>query len=215
MNIQILKFIILLSILFFARYSIAQSNVSFDAGQVFSTYRFIDTLGNIEKEFTNNITGCFSLGYQYSPDNGVFIRTNIGMRKGGASIIVDEINVTWNVQYIDANIGLGYMVDKWRLKPYFSISPYFGYMLRGNQTIGSDNYDIKKNESMKTTDLGVFISPGFKIALSNYISFYAEYKYILGLQNLENSNQKSFNRGFSINLGVSIAIIKYNYVTAQ
>ncbi len=215
MNLQILKFILFITFLFSIKHSIAQSNVTFDAGQVFSTYKFIDTLGNKENDFTNNIGGRFSIGYQHAQNNGLFIRTNIGMRKAGASIIVDEINVSWDIQYADASVGLGYVLDKWRLKPYFSASPYFGYMLKGNQTIGADNYDIKKNKAIKTTDLGIFFSPGLKIALSNNISFYTEYNYILGLQNLEKTNQKSFNRGFSINLGISVAIIKYNYVTTQ
>jgi hypothetical protein len=216
MSAQFRKFSILFVVLFFVKHSSAQSNVTFDAGQVFSTYKYTDSQGNTEKDLTSNITGCFSLGYQYVKYNGLFIRTNMGMRKAGASMTVDEMNISWNVQYADANIGLGYMFNKWRLKPYFSASPYFAYMLRANQTIGPDNYDILKNKSLKTTDYGLFLSPGFKIALSNYISFYAEYKYILGLQNLENSsNQQSFNRGFSINLGVAVTIIKYKYITTH
>ncbi len=215
MHIQFWKLILLFPILLFATHLKAQSNVTFDAGQVFSTFKFIDTQGNQEKDLSSNIAGCFSIGYQYVQSNGLFIRANLGMRKAGASMIVDEINVDWNIQYADANLGLGYMLNKWRLKPYFSASPYFAYMLKANQTIGPDNYDIKKVKSMKTTDYGLFFSPGFKIAVSNSISFYAEYKYILGLQSLEESTQKSFNRGFSINLGVSVTFIKYNYVTAK
>jgi opacity protein-like surface antigen len=130
-------------------------------------------------------------------------------------MVLDGLNLNWNIQYAEANIGVGYILNKWRIKPYFSTSPYFGYILKANQSIGSDNYDIKKNNSLKTTDFGLTFSPGLKIALSNSISFYADYKYILGLQNLEKSGQKSFNRGFSINLGVCVTIINYNYVSAQ
>lgn len=215
MNFNLLNFIFFSLPLFLTTSSIAQSRVTFDAGQVFSNYKFIDAEGNTENKFTNNIGGCFSLGYQYALNNGLFIRANIGMRKAGASIIINETNVTWEVQYADANLGLGYMVNKWRVKPYISASPYFGYILNAHQTIGPDTYDIKKNKSMKTSDYGVFFSPGVKVDLSNVIAFYAEYKYILGLQNLESSEQKSFNRGFSINLGISVTIIRYNYITSQ
>ncbi|MES2140472.1 MAG: outer membrane beta-barrel protein [Bacteroidota bacterium] len=215
MKLHYLKSILLFPVLFFVMQSTAQSNVTFDAGQVFSTFKFTDALGDKEKSLSNNISGCFSLGYQYVLNNGLFIRVNAGMRKAGASMVVDETNINWNIQYADMNLGLGYMLNKWRLKPYFSASPYFGYMLKADQTIGPDTYDIMESKSIKTTDYGLFFSPGFKIALSNLVSFYAEYKYILGLQNLEKSNQKSFNRGFSINLGVSIALIKYNYVTSK
>ncbi len=87
MNIQFVKFIIFLSVLFFVKRTIAQSSVTFDVGQVFSTYLFTDDKGNSEKDFTNNITGCFSLGYQYKVHNGLFIRTNLGMRKASDSKI--------------------------------------------------------------------------------------------------------------------------------
>lgn len=223
MNIQFFKSIIIVLFFFFlpfgerwGGFSYAQSSVSFDAGQAFTTYKFVSSQGTNENDFTKNISGCFSLGYQNTWDNGLFIRINAGMRKAGASLIYNEMNVNWNVQYADANVGLGYIIKKWRFKPYLSASPYFGYMLRAYQTIGQDTYDIMKNNSMQTTDYGVFFTPGFKVTVSNYFAFYAEYKYILGLQNLEkSSDQKSYNAGFSVSLGVSYTFIKYNYVTSQ
>jgi hypothetical protein len=187
--------------------SIEQPTLTFDAGQVFSTFKFIDSQGNQPKELTHNRSFGFSLGYRYPLPNGLFIRTNIGLRKAGASMIYEGLNINWNIQYADANIGLGYMYNKWRLKPYFSVSPYFGYMLKANQLIGAFNYDIKEIKSMKTTDFGLFFSPGLKIVLSKSIAFYVEYKYILGLKNLETAtDKKSTNRGWAINLGVAITV---------
>ncbi len=216
MNVRFLKFILLSVSMLLLKYASAQSIITFDAGQVFSTYKFLDNQGVEEKNFTNNIGGCFNLGYQHASPNGLFIRSNLGMRKAGASLIIDETTVNWNVQYADVNAGLGYIINKWRVKPYISASPYFAYMLKGQEMIGPDNYDIIKTKSMQLTDFGVFVSPGLKVSLSNSIAFYAEYKYILGLQNLENSGgQKSYNRGFSLNLGISVSIIRYNYVTTH
>jgi hypothetical protein len=137
----------------------------------------------------------------------LFIRINTGLRKAGASMIYEGSNINWNIQYADANIGLGYMYNKWRIKPYFSVSPYLGYMLKANQLIGAFNYNIKEIKSMKTTDFGLFFSPGLKIAVSKSIAFYAEYKYILGLKNLETvADKKSINRGWAINLGVVVTV---------
>ncbi len=204
-------FLIIFSV--FCTYSFAQSTVTFDAGQVFSTYKYTDSQGE-EKSFSRNITGCFSIGYQYVTNSGLFIRVNAGMRKGGASIVYNEVKVSWQVQYADAGLGVGYIYNKWRLKPYLSVSPYYASMLKAEQTIGQDNYDIKKNKSMASSDFGLYISPGFKISLTNSVACFFEYREIIGLQNLEtSSNQKSYNRGSSVNIGVSVAIIKYNYVT--
>ena len=187
--------------------------VSFDAGQVFSTFKFIDSQGK-KKIFTNNITGCYSLGLQYAYKNGIFIPIYLGMNKAGASMIYNGMKVNWNIQYVNADIGIGYMTNKRKftlkiegkvIKPYFSISPYFGYMLKGSQTIGPDAYDIKQNKSMKIIDFGLNFSSGLKIALSKYFAIYAEYKYIFGLQNIELSSvQKTYNRAYSFNLGVAI-----------
>lgn len=196
--------------------SMEQPTLTFDAGQVFSTFKFIDSKGNKLKEFTHNRGFGFSLGYRYPLPNGLFIRINTGLRKAGASMIYEGSNVNWNIQYADANIGLGYMYPKsyspfkgWEggIKPYFSISPYWGYMLKGNQLIGVFNYDIKEIKSMKATDVGLFFSPGLKLSVSKSIAFYTEYKYILGLKNLETTtDKKSYNRGWTINLGVAVTV---------
>lgn len=208
---------LLFSLLLLSFTSTAQSTVTFDAGQTFSTFKYSDSQGPIN-DFSNNITGCFSLGYSYIGQNGIVIRSTAGMRKAGASLVYNETNFDWNLQYTDIHIGAGYVFNRWMVKPYFVASPYFAYMLKGRQEIGENSYDVVKNRTMSTLDYGVCFVPGLKISLTNTIAFYAEYKQILGLQNLEMSstnNQKTFNRGFSVNLGIAISFIKYNYVTTQ
>lgn len=209
--------ILLIALLLFSFASTAQSTVTFDAGQTFSTFKYSDSQGSIN-DFTNNIAGCFSLGYSYIGQNGIIIRSTAGMRKAGASLVYNETNFDWNLQYADIQIGAGYVFNRWMVKPYFVASPYFAYMLKGRQEIGENSYDVVKNKTMSTLDYGVCFVPGLKVSLTNTIAFYAEYKQILGLQNLEMSstnNQKTFNRGFSVNLGIAISFIKYNYVTTQ
>ncbi len=189
---------------------VTHSSVTIDAGQVFSTFKFIDSEGDKAPDYKYNITSAYSLGYQHTKNNGLFYRANIGMRHGGASLIKNGIEYNWNFQYADAAIGAGYMLNRWRIKPYFFAAPYLGYLLKANQTIGMSRYDIKQNTTIKTADLGLFLCPGAKLAISNLITIYAEYKYILGLQNLEKSTtQKSYNRGFLFNLGLSFNITKY------
>lgn len=191
----------------------AQSTLTLDAGEVFSTYKYTDSQGQ-EKNFSNNITNSFNLGYQFAANSGVFIKGCVGMRKAGATLVYNTTNIDWTVQYVDACVGAGYVLNKWRIKPYIYATPYFAYMLKGEQTMGQYSYDIKANKAMSATDWGVFVAPGCRVALSNFLSFYVEYKQILGLQNLETTTgEKSYNRGFSINLGVAITFVKYNYVT--
>ncbi len=211
MNKHYLKPILFFFALVCVKNSVAQKSMAFDAGQMFSTFSFKNDVGEKEKDFSNNITGCYSLSYQDSLlMKGMFYRAGLSMRKAGASIIYKGMGINWNLQYVDANGGIGYMLSKNRFNPYLYIGPYFGYMIKGNQTIGTYASDIVKSKSMRTTDLGVFFSPGFKVTLSDYLSVYTEGKYMLGLKNIETSSgQKLYNRGFSINLGVAVTITKY------
>jgi hypothetical protein len=196
---------------------VAQSSIAFDAGQTFSKFKYSDGQGAI-KDFKYNINGCFGLGYQYVAPNGLFIRAGVGMRKGGASLEYNETTVEWKLQYLDVNAGIGYMLNRWRAKPYLTVSPFFAYLLKGEQFIGISKYDILANKSIAGHDFGVCFAPGLKVEVSNTFSFYTEFRQLTGLQNLETDSgtgQKSYNRGFSVHLGIAIALIRYNYVTTQ
>lgn len=201
----------------FSGSAVAQSAITFDAGQNFSTFKYTDSQGEI-RDFSFKINGCYSLGYQYLSPNGLFIRAGIGMRRGGASLEYNKKTVEWDIHYADLHVGAGYLFNKWRVKPYAAVAPFFSYMIKGSQTLGQTTYDIKKDKTLSPTDFGVLVIPGIKVELSNTISFYVEYKQLFGIQNLETASgtdQKTYNRGFSFNLGVAVALIKYNYVTTQ
>jgi len=199
----------LLTGLFYSRTIIAQSYINLEAGQVFSTFKYIDSKGVEDNTYSYNVLSSYSLGYQYAKQNGFFARVSLGMRKAGANLVYNKINYIWNMQYTSVNAGIGYQFNKWRLKPYLFVSPYYASLLDATQTINSDNYDIKDNKSIKDNDFGLFIAPGLNIILSNYVSIYAEYDYILGLHNIETAQaEQLYNRGFSLNFGVSLNITK-------
>ena len=71
------------------------------------------------------------------------------------------------------------------------------------------NYDVKKDKTIKNSDAGVLIVPGVKAFISDYISIYTEFSYLLGLQNLEaKTGQKLNNRGYFLTLGLAVTITK-------
>ena len=202
------SFVAIVSLLFMTNVS-AQSSVNLEAGQVFATFKYTDSEGVEDNSYSYNVLSAYSIGYQHEKQNGLFARAHIGMRKAGANLVYNEVNYIWTMQYADFRAGIGYHFTKWRLKPSIAISPYYAYLLDANQTIIDNNFDIKGNNSIKNSDFGLFISPGLNIILSNYVSIYAEYNYILGLQNIETTEkEKLFNRGFSFNFGVSLNITK-------
>lgn len=87
MNSLSLKTYILLAVMLLVKYSSArsnvisdtlikpgaQSNITFDAGQVFSTYKFIDDKGIKLTSLSSAINGCFGLGYRYVLPNGLMV----------------------------------------------------------------------------------------------------------------------------------------------
>ena len=137
------------------------------------------------------------------------MRVNLGMRKGGATLLYNNSNIAWSLQYCDLRLGGGYEIDKWRIKPYVSAAPYCSVLLKAYQNVDGLSYDIKKDGSVKSYDAGVLIVPGVKAYISEYFSIYSEFSYLLGLQNLETSSgQKLNNRGFFLTLGLAATITK-------
>ena len=101
------------------------------------------------------------------------------------------------------------MLNKWRLKPYIMLTPYYSFLTKAYQTVNTQNYDMVKNKTIKNSDYGVNGSFGIKVTLSDLFSIYAEGSYLYGLQNNEvNTKQKLYNRAYFITLGATIKISK-------
>lgn len=186
----------------------SQSNITIDASQVLSTFKFVDSNNNIDKSYSGNYSGAYNLGYRYISDGGFLLRTSIGMRKGGATMIYDGTNYNWTLQYASLNLGAGYLYNAGQLKPYLSVAGYFGYLLKANQMINNQDFDILQLNSIQEIDYGVIGSLGAQFEISNYFSAYTEFSYLMGLQNIETSTngQKSSNIAYMLTLGLSFSI---------
>jgi opacity protein-like surface antigen len=186
--------------------SAQQSSLTFDASQLYTSFNFTDSLGTkLNSEYSGIYTGAYNVGYNFTLDFGLFFHGGIGMRKAGATMVYDDINYMWNLQYTDVKLGVGYIYNENRFKPYFNSSSYFAYLLKANQSLNNENFDILKSKSISNIDFGVLITPGLKVEINKTISVFTEFTYLMGLKNLESSNnaQKSFNKGFGFSLGLS------------
>ena len=187
----------------------AQKSITFEAGQVFSRFSFSGTDINQTKEFSYNLGNSYSLYYTYFTQEGVFFRTGIGNMKAGATTIYVNKPSVWSLNYINATFGMGYIFSKFRFKPYLVIVHYFGYLQNAWQKTNTDNFDMKKHNVISNLDYGVFLIPGVKVFLSEQIAFHSEFKQIIGLADIETTpGQRLSNRGFILNLGVSVSISK-------
>lgn len=192
---------------------LAQSYLNLDIAQNFSTFKFssnpIESNENPDliPNYSQISTTAFGIGYRYLHSSGAFIGGGIGFRKAGAALVYKRVNYLWNLQYCDLKAGIGYQYDKWQIKPFVSLLPYYAYLLNAKQSIGLNYYDIKSDKAIKNSDLGIFFNLGANVTLSQYLAIYAEYTYNLGLKNIEPTpEQYLYNRGFGIKLGLSISI---------
>ncbi|MBN4051186.1 outer membrane beta-barrel protein [bacterium AH-315-M05] len=202
--------ILLLSIgcFIFIKASIAQSSMTIDASQVFSNFKFTDSEGNQDKSYSGNYSGAYSLGYRYASEGGLLIRTSIGMRKGGATLVFDDANYNWTLQYAEFKLGGGYMYGDGLFKPHLTVAGYFGYLLKANQRVNNEDFDIINLESIQKIDYGVIGSLGTQITISDEISAYTEFSYLMGLQNIEtdDNGQKASNVAYMLTLGLAFSI---------
>lgn len=195
--------------------AMAQSSLTIDASQLSSNFKFVDSQGITDTSYLPTYTGAYSIGYQFATDGGIMVRTKIGMRSAGATMIYDDANYLWDLQYADAKLGVGYLFDLGMFKPYLTVSGYYAYLLKANQTQGSMNYDMIKAGEIQRSDYGFTASPGVQVNLSDYVSVYSEFSYLMGLKNIETQQlegvdaiQEGYNRAYSLTLGLAFTITK-------
>jgi hypothetical protein len=204
------KFLIGVLTVFMFVGSHAQSSLTIDATQFYSSFKFQDSGGNsLNNEYSGVFTGAYGLGYQYTTDFGLIARGKIGMRNAGANLLYDDMNYSWKLQYADTRLGVGYLYTINKINPYFIASGYFGYLLRGIQVLNNEQFNITESGLLNKMDYGLVFSPGVEFNISDYISAYTEFNYLMGLANLEKDlGQKSTNFAMGITLGLSLKFVK-------
>lgn len=188
----------------------AQSQFTIEASQQFTSFKFSDSQGSaLNSEYSGVLTGAYGVGYRFVADNGILFRAGIGVRKAGATMVYDNMNYTWDLQYADLKLGGGYILKNDRFSPYLIVSGYSAYMLRGFQTINNEDFNIKESKAINEMDFGILVTPGVQIKLSDALSSFVEFNYLMGLQNLEkDESQKSKNVGYGLTLGLSLSFGK-------
>ena len=195
----------------------AQSGITIDASQQITNFVFTDGSGlqdnthlilGEENLYKPVYSGAYSFGYSYLLDFGLFFRVNAGMRNAGATMVYDATNYKWEFRYLQGKLGLGYALDLGLVNPYLAVSGYYAYLLKANQRINNEDFDIIDSESIRKTDYGLNIPLGVRIDASDYISVYTEVSYVVGLQNIETATngQVANNVGYMATLGLLLTI---------
>jgi hypothetical protein len=195
----------------------AQSSITIDASQQITNFVFTDGSGlqdntylmfGEENLYKPVYSGAYSFGYSYLLDVGVFFRLNVGMRNAGATMVYDATNYLWEFQYLQGKLGVGYALDLGLVNPYLAVSGYYGSLLKANQRINNEDFDIIDSELIQKNDYGLNIPLGVRIDASEFVSVYTEVSYLMGLQNIETADngQEANNVGYMFTLGLSFTI---------
>lgn len=202
--------LILLAFVGLAASADAQSALTVDASQLLGSFKFTDSQSNsLSGDYAGILTGSSGIGYRYTTGNGIVIRTGLGLRNAGATMVYDNSNYSWDLRYADLKLGAGYMYISNLVSPYMTLSGYFGYLLRGYQTLNNEDFDIVNSGAMKRTDFGLLITPGVQFNASETLGLYIEFCYLMGLANLETDpGQKSANVAYMLTAGLSFSFGK-------
>ena len=202
--------IILLVFAGFATILNAQSGLTLEASQLFTSFKFTDSRGNdLSSDYSGIFTGAYNLGYRHVSPGGIMVSGGLGMHNTGATLVYDAMNYIWDLKYASGRLGMGYMLQTDRVSPYLNVSGYYAYLLRGYQTINNEHFDITSMEVINTMDYGLYVSPGVQLRLSEAVSSYLEFNYLMGLGNLETDDgQESRNMAYGLTLGLSLSIVK-------
>jgi hypothetical protein len=198
-----------LCLIFAASTSISQTqSVTIEASQNITNFSFTDSQGNKDENYMPSYSGSYALGYKYGMDDlGLFFTGKLGMRKGGATYVYDNMNYSWDLQYAEARLGVGYNYSFDKFGAHLSVQGYYGYLLKANQRLNNEDFDIRNSGSLNTNDFGLFISPGVNFTASDAISIYLDVNYMMGLANLEtDQSQISKNSLIGASLGVAFTI---------
>lgn len=202
-----LALIIMLSLVVSFGSNLQAQSITIEGAQQLTTFKFTDSQGTVDKDYIGSYNNAFYVGFRNLDIDGLFITAGLGLRDAGATLVYDNANYIWDLQYATVKAGAGYVFGLGTFQPYVSITPYFSYLLKASQTLNHEVFDMIHAESIERMDYGIIGSPGVTITISDYISTYVEVGYLMGLANLENSDsgQTANNQAYSFTVGLSLS----------
>ena len=190
----------------------SQDNFSMHFAQTYSKFKFVDSDGNTDENLTADIRYSYGLNYNKIFANGLYVRPELAYKNLGAVSILDNQKLSWSLHYADINVGGGYMLDKFKFKPYIGASFYFAYLYQAKQTMGLNYYNMLDNEGIKKADFGINAYLGVNYAFTDMAGVFFEIRNSTGIKQLEPNNegqsQELYNRAFSFHFGLAFSINK-------
>jgi hypothetical protein len=195
-----------LGLISFAQKEKGIQQFNFHVGKNFSSFLYTNDAGEKDTNMTYTTGNQYGIGIGIALGSRHLVRPEVIYTEAGAKSSFQSTDLNWKMNYI--GVGANYMF-KLINDSSFSISPGirigYDYLLRGEQTIGNERYNIKENDALKAWDLnaGACLNGRFKITETLYLN--AEYRFNTGLNQIEKKDEgeKTRNIAHSALLGLS------------
>ena len=198
------KLILLLTLVASGLMAKGQNNIGLYFSQNFSTFRFLNNDGEKE-DLKYTIKYGYGLIYQIQFDSNIFAEGLLSYNNKGANSQIGNTKLDWSFHYVNLGINGGYKFNLGRIQPHVGTGFYYGHLLKADQFIGIDYYDLMSMDIISMNDLGLNIIGGMSYEYSRNGFVFIRLNQEIGLLQMEKDdedNQKMFNRTFSIQLGL-------------
>ena len=184
-------------------------SVGIFGGPTYSTFSFVNSQGEDESsnyEFIGQTTFGIQLNIENSKHN---LRPSLGLRQAGAKSTIGTIPMTWSLNYLDLEAAYLYeAIQKKSLGISIGAGFYGGYLIGGEQTIGTKTYSLNEEEAFNPIDFGARAMTNIRFSITESMSVFGEYQFGYGLSQIENdeTDQQTRNRNQAIKVGLTIEL---------
>ncbi len=206
------KFTTVLAFLFLVCFSHSQNmkltDINLIGGRNFGTFIFTDSQGNKDKTLDYEALSTFGVNFNLTSGRNI-LRPELSFRQAGAKSDYEGLAMSWKMNYLDVNFAYLFNVlnsERFVVAPGIGLGA--GYMLTGEQYIGSTRYSIIDSKSLKSFDFGFQGLAHFRANVTENFSISIEYRFGMGITQIENdiNAQKSRNLYNAALLGVGIKL---------
>lgn len=194
-----------------ATFSFSQKKLSVGifGGPTYSTFSFVNSQGVDESsnyKFISQSTFGIQLNIKNSKHN---LRPSLGLRQAGAKSTLGTTPMTWSLNYLDLEAAYLYeVIQKKSLGISIGAGLYGGYLIGGEQTIGTKTYSLNEEEAFNPIDFGARAMNNIRFSITQSMSVFGEYQFGYGLSQIENdeTDQQTRNRNQAIKVGLTIEL---------
>ena len=200
-----------LAILLISTLSFSQKKLSVGifGGPTYSTFSFVNSQG-VDESSNYEFIGQSTFGVQLNIHNSKHnLRPSLGLRQAGAKSTLGTIPMTWSLNYLDLEAAYLYeLVQKKSLGVSLGAGLYGGYLIGGEQTIGTKTYSLNEEEAFNPIDFGARAMTNIRFSITQTMSVFGEYQFGYGLSQIENdeTDQQTRNRNQAIKVGLTIEL---------